>query len=1060
MRETKTHYKMYKSGRSWVFAAVTVVTIGVGGLLGSQVTALADTEATSEVATDKTGQSTAGTISTQNGADDSNTVDGSGATDDSASNPSSDANNSDINANSGSSTDQSEIDSDATDNSAAEQQIDASSATKKTASEQPADTSNITAKTANVDAVASKAQSFQTENVAADYNSATQWTSTSKVSISDTAWTVGDNSLVISTTDDPYAYSSSTILVDNASQFNIDYTITNTSDESSLIQPDFLFPLYWIKSGIGYQTPALVSDDFDIPALIASQPGLNYTFSVVAGKYLPYDELLQKYPDFKPSQLLAIYIQKSAMLGNSTYTLSVPMTISNPEDVSLYSTDENSFETDIYNFYIPGGGISDSVLNFWLVKPDSLTESSKIIGQTFLNDQYHAYLDEADQAQMPDLDLSQILISHDGNWDPNVNYANSQFYTGDSWAVPTAAVQEAMSKLGYSVVLNTDGKINDYLFYSKQNGSLVVSPDGTIKGNTDPNLPGGDIYVGLMQVLKGHDSTLSMNDTTTWQTSDNFDEIVEQNDAYANAGNGTYVVDYTKLTAAVTDPDGVVTENADGTYTINHAGTFTVTYSYPISDSVTVSKTQTIVVTGRNVSTTIEYRDADQNDAVVQSVPLNGVTGESTDYTVIAPTNYELKAGTATSGTYNFVDGDNPSVIVYLTHRHSTAPLSADQEPTWTVQFAGLPADQTPATQTGKIGYTVDTDLVTGEKYYQANSDSVSVTIPQIDGYSTDVSGDTYTIPTVSGDALMPDVTKTITYTAGSHSINLSYIDDVTGKQVDTSVVSGDTDQSVVWVATIPAGYELATGQAGTGSYTFKAADNADIVVHLTHQVKTTTQTTTRTVHYYLEGTTTDIRPATVQTVKWVVKTDAVTGESCATAQGAYAAVSAPEIDGYKAVGSDVDALYPAPTATDKLADTSAVIAYGTVTPTTPDNGGTDIGSTDTGNNGSTGTQTGTGSDTTTQPDNQATGQTGTDGTGKVTTDTNDDTVSGSSSTGVLTTQNSPVEKSSAQANVTASAKKLPQTDESETQAGAVAGLGILSLLSVFRLAKRRKHEA
>lgn len=86
MTNEKVHYKMYKDGRTWVFAAITVATLGLGIVTGTGVTAHADntdTGVTATGATDTTSGTTA-TLGTNTGSQDTsatNGADASGTTD-------------------------------------------------------------------------------------------------------------------------------------------------------------------------------------------------------------------------------------------------------------------------------------------------------------------------------------------------------------------------------------------------------------------------------------------------------------------------------------------------------------------------------------------------------------------------------------------------------------------------------------------------------------------------------------------------------------------------------------------------------------------------------------------------------------------------------------------------------------------------------------------------------------------------------------------------------------------------------------------------------------------
>lgn len=299
----KKHYKMYKSGRNWLFAAITVLTIGASGLLGVQASAETQAAATTttqvnQSSNDKTGGSTESTT------------------------------------------------------------------------DKPAGTTS----TAATSALAPKSDTT-TQKVGVPTAGVTQWESTAKVILPAATTTTGDNTADINQDQGTPKTSNATLAVKDANSFNLDYTVTNPSkDTATKIFSDFLLPKFFDHS-----TTALVQNDFDIPALIQSQPNLEFTFSVNPdnpGDYESYDAIKVANPDFTPSQLLAIYIQSSALGKGESYTLSVPMTIANAEAVAKASTG-NDFQAAVYNYKLNkaanGFDLTESNLDFQVAAPKPVT---------------------------------------------------------------------------------------------------------------------------------------------------------------------------------------------------------------------------------------------------------------------------------------------------------------------------------------------------------------------------------------------------------------------------------------------------------------------------------------------------------------------------------------------------------------------------------------------------------------------------------------------------------------------------------------------------------------
>ncbi len=226
---------------------------------------------------------------------------------------------------------------------------------------------------------------------------------------------------------------------------------------------------------------------------------------------------------------------------------------------------------------------------------------------------------------------------------------------------------------------------------------------------------------------------------------------------------------------------------------------------------------------------------------------------------------------------------------------------------------------------------------------------------------------------------------------------------------------------------TVPANYELATGQAGTVAYTLNA-DSAknNVEVHLTHHISHTTTTTTRTINYLVKGSDAQVTDPDVQTITWNVSTDDVTNASVATPQDGYAEVTAPTISGYTADTPVVAAENPAPTSADQLAGETVNVYY--ILTETDDNGE--------GDNGTPSQPTDEGTTTPTDTNN-----------GQITVPTKTGTPAGTQAVKVTGTQQTK-----------ATANKLPQTDE-KANSMAIIGLGLMSFMSFMGLARTKKHD-
>ncbi|WP_420835651.1 mucin-binding protein, partial [Paucilactobacillus suebicus] len=103
---------------------------------------------------------------------------------------------------------------------------------------------------------------------------------------------------------------------------------------------------------------------------------------------------------------------------------------------------------------------------------------------------------------------------------------------------------------------------------------------------------------------------------------------------------------------------------------------------------------------------------------------------------------------------------------------------------------------------------------------------------------------------------LPANATVTVTYTAGSQSATVEYVDDDADEAVvgTATPISGDTNATATWTSdNKPAGYVLADGQAASGSYTFTADSDQVIKIHVKHLITNSTATTTRTINYVVD---------------------------------------------------------------------------------------------------------------------------------------------------------------------------------------------------------------
>ncbi|WP_262315167.1 mucin-binding protein, partial [Lacticaseibacillus parakribbianus] len=356
-------------------------------------------------------------------------------------------------------------------------------------------------------------------------------------------------------------------------------------------------------------------------------------------------------------------------------------------------------------------------------------------------------------------------------------------------------------------------------------------------------------------------------------------------------------------------------------YTVDKASVDSATLA-PTTIDALKDTVVTVTYSAGTQTVNVKYVDDAKNGAQVGEVTtLSGDTDTTADWTATVPEGYVLADGQAASGSVTFEPGTG-DVTIHLTHgiTHGTKTT------TRTITYAGA-GTKTPEPIVQTVTWNTSTDVVTGQTVATAQDGYAAVETPTIAGYTPDPANvDAATLAPTTVDALK-DTVVTVTYSAGTQTVNVKYVDDAkNGAQVgEITTLSGDTDTTADWTATVPEGYVLADGQAASGTVTFEPG-TGDVTIHLTHGITHGTKTTTRTITYAGAGTKTP--EPIVQTVAWNTSTDNVTGQTVATAQDGYAAVETPTIAGYTPDPANVDAATLAPTTVDALKNTDVTVTY------------------------------------------------------------------------------------------------------------------------------------
>ncbi|MCT0501175.1 mucin-binding protein, partial [Lactococcus cremoris] len=232
--------------------------------------------------------------------------------------------------------------------------------------------------------------------------------------------------------------------------------------------------------------------------------------------------------------------------------------------------------------------------------------------------------------------------------------------------------------------------------------------------------------------------------------------------------------------------------------------------------------------------------------------------------------------------------------------------------------------DKAAEDHTATLGFsrTISTDKVTGEKTYSDwtadNADSFSeVVSPVLKGYTADQLKVSEMTGITSDTA---DISVTVSYTRNQGTIDVTYIDETTGKVLSTKDLSGGTGDSSNYttVDTIKSytdkGYELVSSDYPEDETKF-ADDPQHYVVRLKHGtvVETENKSVNEVIHYVYDNgdKAADNYKATIVFSR-TITTDKVTGEKTysdwtADNGGRFAAVLSPIIKDYIASQLKID---------------------------------------------------------------------------------------------------------------------------------------------------------
>ena len=370
-------------------------------------------------------------------------------------------------------------------------------------------------------------------------------------------------------------------------------------------------------------------------------------------------------------------------------------------------------------------------------------------------------------------------------------------------------------------------------------------------------------------------------------------------------------------------------------------------------DENTKDQTVDVSYTPNKQSTVVKY--VDDKGQVVHTTTVNGATDQTVKVSSEVPAGWTITNGQVPSEITFGADGHEP-IEVTVDHRHITVTPDQPQNngtklpdnPAKT--FSGVEANDLNKTitrtikvttpdgqtktvvQTVKLTRTADVDEVTGEVTYGkwTTGQWDAYEIPALKGYTPSQAS----VEATSVDENTKDQTVDISYTANSQTTHINYVDDA-GETVHTTIITGETGETVKVPNEVPAGWKITKGEVPS-EISFGPNGYADETITIGHQHVTVdpdhpqnngtklpdnpaktfngveTNDLNKTITRTIEVTTPDGKSTTTkQTVKLTrtADVDEVTGEVTygKWTTGQWNAYEVPALNGYTASQTSVE---------------------------------------------------------------------------------------------------------------------------------------------------------
>ena len=511
-----------------------------------------------------------------------------------------------------------------------------------------------------------------------------------------------------------------------------------------------------------------------------------------------------------------------------------------------------------------------------------------------------------------------------------------------------------------------DKQNSSYKFVDDNENEATVGTSHPISGTTDETI---DLTKAIKDsVPTNYDLVPDQNMSYIFKASDNKPLIVHLTHHISAVTNDSNLTKTVSRTINVTKPDGTklapvvqrvsfiqtaTKDNVTGKVTYNNdwkangKDSFTE-YDAPTVDGYTANpvkiekltpnvntkdSTKNIVYEAGSQSITVRFIDKDNKDQQVgEAISINGVTGESADFSaVVVPENYVLAEGSKLPTNHKFTADDQTVYTIDLRHKTEDAKIDPNaklsQKVSRTILITKLDGSVNKIIQEHTFTRTGTKDMVTGNISYGPWSENgkynfSDITAKAIAGYAIIGSAPEIVVTPETKDSIV-----NISYLANGQTNYYQFIDD--DYQAGDPVINqrhnfaGKTGDRINLNITVPQNYDLAKGNHVPTTYTFKANNNKPIVIHLVHHLSTITndpklmKKVTRTINVTKPGGT-KLAPV-VQRVSFIqtAAKDEVTGKVIynndwkANGVDKFAEYSVPVFAGYTASQTKVEKVIP-----------------------------------------------------------------------------------------------------------------------------------------------------